>query len=57
MKLKKNDRLVFFGDSITEWGRNREDETSLGNGYVAALSQMLTERFPESDFYYFNRGI
>ncbi len=57
MKLKKNDRLVFFGDSITEWGRNREDKTSLGNGYVAALSQMLTERFPESDFYYFNRGI
>lgn len=57
MKLKKNDRLVFFGDSITEWGRNREDETSLGNGYVAALSQMLTERFPEADFYYFNRGI
>lgn len=57
MKIKKNDRLVFFGDSITEWGRNREDETSLGNGYVAALSQMLTERFPEADFYYFNRGI
>lgn len=57
MKLKKNDRLVFFGDSITEWGRNREDETSLGNGYVAALSRILTERFPEADFCYFNRGI
>ena len=57
MKLKKNDRLVFFGDSITEWGRNREDETSLGNGYVAALSRILTERFPEANFRYFNRGI
>lgn len=57
MKLKKNDRLVFFGDSITEWGRDQEDGTSLGNGYVAVLSRMLTDRFPEADFCYFNRGI
>lgn len=57
MKLKKNDRLVFFGDSITEWGRDREEASSLGNGYVASLSQLLDENYPEADLICFNQGI
>ena len=57
MRLRNRDRLVFFGDSITEWGRDREEASSLGNGYVASLSQLLDENYPEADLIYFNRGI
>lgn len=34
-------RLVFAGDSITDAGRDREDDGSLGDGYVALLAGEL----------------
>ena len=30
MEIKKHDRIVFFGDSITEWGRDKSNPDSLG---------------------------
>lgn len=34
-------RLVFAGDSITDAGRDRADDTSLGDGYVSLLAGEL----------------
>ena len=57
MKLKPNDRIVFFGDSITEWGRDKTDFLSLGHGYVNHVSAYLAMTYPELDLTFFNRGI
>lgn len=50
-------RIVFFGDSITDCDRNREDEKSLGNGYVKALSDKLRPIYPDMDIDLINKGI
>lgn len=34
-------RIVFFGDSITDCGRDRNDFNSLGQGYVKILADKL----------------
>ena len=34
MKILETDRLVFFGDSITEWGRDRNQPSDLGTGFM-----------------------
>ena len=52
-------KVLFFGDSITDAGRNRDlvyGEESLGNGYVKYAAAGLKERgFAEEDI--INRGI
>ncbi len=57
MKLYKNDVIVFFGDSITEWGRDKNDASSLGHGYVNHVAGQLAVRYPQAQFTYYNRGI
>lgn len=63
--IKKNDVILFQGDSITDAGRSRdEDKTSapnnqpgLGNGYVwLAAAELLVNR-PADGLKIFNRGI
>ena len=39
MKLRSSDRIVFFGDSITEQGEQQ-------NGYVALIRKSLHEKYP-----------
>lgn len=43
MEIRKNDRTVFFGDSITEWGRDKADPASLGTGFVSLVAADLLE--------------
>ncbi len=50
-------KILFQGDSITEWNRSFDDSTDLGNGYVSVAARLLTERFPDVDFTFVNRGI
>ncbi len=57
MEIRKNDRIVFFGDSITEWGRDKEDPASLGTGFVSLVAADLLEHHRELDLQFFNRGI
>lgn len=57
MEIRKHDHIVFFGDSITEWGRDKENPESLGHGYVSIVAGDLLERSPELDLQFFNRGI
>ena len=52
-------KIVFFGDSITDAGRNRNldgDNSSFGSGYVMQIAGRLIERAPDG-FEFYNRGI
>ena len=57
MYFEKNDVIVFQGDSITDWGRDHEDASSLGTGYALMVAARLGHMFPEKDLTFFNRGI
>jgi len=48
--------LVFIGDSITDCGR-RAESFPYGNGYVRAVIDLITARYPERKIVYFNEGI
>ena len=52
-------KIVFFGDSITDAGRNRNldhDNSAFGNGYVMQVAGRLLERQPDG-YEMYNRGI
>lgn len=55
MKILETDRLVFFGDSITEWGRDRNQPSDLGTGFVHYVGEALKKKVPNLAIY--NRGI
>ena len=50
-------KIVFFGDSITDCDRDRNDENSLGNGYVKILADKLRPIYPDTDIELINKGI
>ena len=50
-------RLLFQGDSITDWGRNRENIHDLGNGYPKYTAQLLRKKFPHIDWEFINLGV
>lgn len=48
-------RVLFQGDSITDAGRDRDDDSSLGNGYVGLVAEKLTAADPGRRV--LNRGV
>lgn len=56
-KERREMKIVFFGDSITDCGRNRDDVASLGNGYVKILADKLLPIYPDTDIELINKGI
>ena len=50
-------RIIFFGDSITDCDRDRNDESSLGNGYVKILADKLRPIYPDTDIQLINKGV
>ena len=50
-------KILFQRDSITDWGRDRNDIHNLGNGYPKYAAKLLTERYPDIDFEFINLGI
>lgn len=61
MKLTKNSKLVFMGDSITDCGRKRPigegAEPGWGNGYVNLVVSHLAAEWPEYNIHFQNMGI
>ncbi len=57
IKRDEKMKIVFLGDSITDGGRDRDDETSLGNGYVKILADKLRPIYPDTDIELINKGI
>ena len=50
-------KIVFFGDSITDCDRDRNDVNSLGNGYVKILADKLRPIYPDTDIELINKGV
>lgn len=58
--LKKDAVVLFQGDSITDAGRNRQQETvnsGFGNGYALLAASQLLMQHPEKGLQLHNRGI
>lgn len=43
IEIKKNSKVLFEGDSVTDCNRNRDDITSLGNSYVKDVANYLKQ--------------
>jgi len=56
MLLRKNDVIVFQGDSVTDAGRLR-DEAGWGSGYPAMVAGALKSLYADYDLTMYNRGI
>ncbi|MBS4200432.1 SGNH/GDSL hydrolase family protein [Bacillus sp. FJAT-49732] len=54
--MKDKARILFIGDSITEWGRN-EDPEGIGIGYVRIIHDYLLTAFPSKELEIINKGI
>jgi lysophospholipase L1-like esterase len=60
ISLKKDDVILFQGDSITDAGRNREElsfNRGLGNGYAMLATSKLLHDQPSKTLHIYNRGI
>ncbi len=57
MILSKNSHVLFYGDSITDCGRNREDINSLGGGYAFLIAGRLQSAYPGWNLKFTNKGI
>lgn len=50
-------KILFFGDSITESGRDLLDANDLGVGYVKIAAGKLRLLYPEKELEFVNRGV
>ncbi|MCC2334581.1 SGNH/GDSL hydrolase family protein [Cellulomonas wangsupingiae] len=58
--LRPGDRVLLTGDSITDWGRDRDQPDSpwgLGHGYAGIVAALAGARRPDLDLTFHNRGI
>ncbi len=55
--IEDNATVLFQGDSITDAGWDRNDETNLGQGYAAMAAALFTAMYPEKNVRFLNRGI
>lgn len=57
MPFQAGDVILFQGDSVTDCGRVRGDDSSLGNGYPSLIAAYLWAKFPELNLKILNRGV
>ncbi len=50
-------KILFQGDSVTDCGRDRDCETSLGTGYASKVALVCDTLFPEKQLQFVNRGV
>ncbi|GAA4625806.1 SGNH/GDSL hydrolase family protein [Cellulomonas oligotrophica] len=58
--LQAGDRVLLTGDSITDWGRDRDQPDSpwaLGHGYAGIVAALAGARRPDLALTFHNRGI
>lgn len=58
--LDKNATVLFQGDSITDWGRDKSDEnpnSGLGHGYALFAAAYLRHKLPKHNLQCYNRGV
>jgi len=49
--------VLFQGDSITDSGRTRDDDSQLGGGYAMMVASWFSAMHPEKNVRFLNRGI
>ena len=57
VRLGKNDRIVFIGDSITDADRDERAYAPLGRGYVHFVGNTLLARYPRLNLDIVNTGV
>lgn len=57
MEIQRNCRVLFQGDSVTDCGRGREDDSNLGTGYAMMAAALFHTMYPELGVTFQNRGI
>lgn len=57
LTLKSDDTLLFYGDSITDCGRDRGDPAKLGGGYVAQIGARVQVAMAAPELKVFNLGV
>ncbi len=50
-------KIIFFGDSVTDAGRDKFDPADLGAGYVKIAANKLRLLYPDQPFEILNRGV
>lgn len=55
--LRAGDHIMLTGDSITDWGRDRNDPTSLGHGYAMIVAALLGAHRPELNLTFTNTAV
>lgn len=55
--IKDNDVVLFQGDSVTDAGRDRENDGNLGGGYPSTVAAWFTALNPSGNVKFLNRGI
>lgn len=55
--FKDGQTVLFQGDSITDWGRNRDDITSLSTGYAGKVATIYNALFPNNHITFINKGV
>ena len=57
VELKKDMKVLFQGDSITDAGRREPAYQPTGRGYASIVTRWLEARYPEMNLEFTNRGI
>ncbi len=57
LMIKKDWLVLFQGDSITDAGRNRQDDSGMGNGYADMIAAQFSAMYPQKNVRFINRGI
>lgn len=60
--LEKNDVVLFQGDSITDWGRKKDEAApnafgTFGGGYAFIAAAGLLSQYPQKNLTVYNKGI
>ena len=50
-------RILFLGDSITDAGRDYQNNHDMGNGYPKYTAEFITQMLPDTEFEFLNFGI
>ncbi len=57
MMIEDRHLVLFLGDSLTDAGRDYQDNASMGNGYAGMIAAWLTARYPHKQIRFLNRGV
>lgn len=55
--FKNGQKVLFQGDSVTDCGRDRSDDSMLGSGYPNKISEIYHSLFPLNNVTFLNKGI